>query len=207
MSNNQYYLIRHGQDRDNFEGILNGHRNQSLTKTGINQAIELANKIKEKNISIDVVLSSSLKRAYETAKTVSNINDFPKAQIENLLIERDFGIMTGKKITDIAKLCSPNIIIADKITYFLDPDGAETFPDLMSRAGNLLDKLNIAYQNKNILLVTHGDFGKMFFAFYYHLDWKEVLTSFHFGNSEMLILSPKYSPKNAKLISINQYNA
>lgn len=207
MSHNQFYLIRHGQDLDNIEGILNGHRDRPLTETGIKQATELAGKIKEKNISIDIVLSSPLIRAYETAKIVSITNHFPLPQVENLLIERDFGDMTGKKVADIAKLCSPDIIKDDIITYFLNPNNGETFPDLISRANKLLIDLDSTYQNKSILLVTHGDFGKMMFASYYQLNWQEVLTSFHFGNSEMLILSPNYSPKDAKLITIDQIRA
>lgn len=29
---NKIYLVRHGQDKDNADGILNGHRNMPLTE-------------------------------------------------------------------------------------------------------------------------------------------------------------------------------
>ena len=40
------YLARHGQDEDNANGILNGRRDMPLTTLGVNQAKELAEKIK-----------------------------------------------------------------------------------------------------------------------------------------------------------------
>jgi hypothetical protein len=35
----------------------------------------------------------------------------------DVLVERDFGIMTGKQISDVEKLCAPDIIKAKMITY------------------------------------------------------------------------------------------
>lgn len=43
------YLARHGQDEDNANGILNGQRDNPLTKIGREQAAALARKIKELN--------------------------------------------------------------------------------------------------------------------------------------------------------------
>jgi len=203
---NTFYLIRHGQDFDNSEGLLNGHRDRTLTEIGINQAIELARKIKINKLKADFVLSSPLNRALTTASIVASLNGYPTPIIEPLLIERDFGIMTGKKHSEIIPTCSPNIIKTDTATYFLNPQGSETFPDLLSRANLLFSKLNSKYQNKHIIFVSHGDFGKIIYAAYYKLDWQNVLKSFHFGNSELLVLSPDINPKDSKLINIKQYN-
>ena len=114
--------------------------------------------------------------------------------------------MTGKKQSEIVTLCSPDIITTGTITYFLNPQGAETFPDLITRANLLLSELESKYINKKIMLVSHGDFGKMFYTAYYKLDWKNVLIDFHFGNSELLLLSPNTNPTNAKLVDIKQFN-
>jgi broad specificity phosphatase PhoE len=115
--------------------------------------------------------------------------------------------MTGVEQSRIEELCAPNILKADPITYFLSPDGAETFPDLLSRAGKLLKKITNTYKDGSILLVTHGDFGKMIYASYYKLDWKDVLTLFHFGNSELLLLSSESRPEDAHIFMIEQYNS
>lgn len=93
------------------------------------------------------------------------------------------------------------------ITYFLSPEGAETFPDLLARASALLQDLAEKYEDGSILLVTHGDFGKMIYASYYGLDWKNVLTLFHFGNSELLLLSQDSNPEDAHVFKIVQHNS
>jgi len=203
---NTYYLTRHGQDYDNFNSILNGHRDQTLTEIGINQAIELGNKIKELKLGVDVVLSSPLNRAYTTASIVSSLDNLSTPIIESLLIERDFGIMTGKKYSDIIPLCSPDILQTETVIYFLNPEGAESFPDLIIRANILIEKLNSQYIDKKIMLVTHGDFGKMVYAAFYKLDWKDALVDFHFGNSELLLLSSEINPKDSKIVNIKQFN-
>ena len=199
------YLVRHGQDEDNANGLLNGHRDTPLTQTGIDQANELANKIKESKLDINKVYSSPLQRALKTAKIVCEINSFPDPEVLDLLIEREYGVLTGEPKTRIFEL-SPNVLVSKTINYFLDPANAETFPDLINRASKLLDFIKSKHTESNILLVTHGDFGKMIYAAYYHLDWRKVLDQFHFGNSEMLLLSPQSSALNSHVFRIKQYN-
>ncbi len=200
------YLTRHGQNRDNLNGILNGHRDGPLTEKGIEQAYELAGEIKKTNIIFDNIYSSPLSRALDTASIISTTISGPKPIIEELLIERNFGIMTGKKISDIEALCAPNIIKTELITYFLNPDGAETFPDMMNRAGVLIDKIKNEHKSGNVLLVCHGDIGKMIYAKYYDLDWKNVLAQFHFGNCDLLLLSKESPSSESHVLKIKQYN-
>jgi len=200
------YLARHGQDKDNANGVLNGRRDKPLTKLGIKQAEETAAKIKELEIEFNAIYSSPLQRAYQTAKIIADSLDQSRPKKIKELIERDFGIMTGKPHTKIKEICSPNILETEKVTYFLSPDGAETFPELVKRAESLLKKLKRKHENGNILLVSHGDFGKMIYCAYYDLDWKEVLKMFHFGNSELLLMSSNSDPSEAHVFRTKQYN-
>ena len=200
------YLARHGQNEDNASGILNGHRDLPLTAIGVAQAREVAGQIKDAGLKFDVILSSPLNRAFVTAEIISELNRFPQPIIMPELIERDFGVMSGKSQSNIEELCAPDIIKTKTITYFLSPEGAETFPDLLERAKQLLEKIEEEYKGGSILLVTHGDFGKMMYAQYYGLDWKDVLTLFHFGNSELLLLSPDSRADEARVFTILQHN-
>ena len=200
------YLARHGQDEDNEAGILNGHRDMPLTKLGLEQASQLAQKIKDSGLNFDKVYSSPLQRAYQTAKTITDCLQVEIPEKIDLLIERDFGIMTGKPTKSVTELCSPDILQAEIITYFLSPKGAETFPKLIERAINLLDYIKSKHKEEKILLVTHGDFGKMIYAAYYNLNWQEVLTMFHFGNSELLLLSEDSAAENSHIFNADQYN-
>lgn len=201
------YLARHGQDEDNFLGILNGHRNKPLTELGRSQAKQLASYVISSGLNFDKIYSSPLSRAYETASEVAKVLSLAQPEIIQNLIERDFGIMTGEKISDIERLCAPDILKTETITYFLNPEGAETFPDLIIRAKELLKLIKASHQDGNILLAGHGDFGKMVYAAYYDLAWQDVLFSFHFGNSELVLLAEGEAPENAQVFKTSQYNS
>lgn len=115
-------------------------------------------------------------------------------------------MMTGKPVSSILELCSPDVLETGHINYFLSPVGAETFPDLIVRGKKLLDKIDKEYNKKKILLVTHGDMGKMIYTSYYGLEWRDVLIDFHFGNSEMLLLSKEISKDDAHIFKIQQHH-
>lgn len=200
------YLTRHGQDEDNARGILNGRRDRPLTKLGFEQAGVLAEKIKEAGLAFDVIYSSPLVRAHETAKTISRALGMPPPRILGDLIEHDFGVMTGKPINDIEKLCAPDIIKTDPVIYFLSPEGAETYPDLLERGEKIVAWVKDRHADGNILLVTHGTIGKMIYAAYYGFDWRRALTTFHFGNSELLLLSEDSPAETAHVFKAEQYN-
>jgi broad specificity phosphatase PhoE len=203
---NKIYLTRHGQDEDNALGILNGHRDKPLTEIGIRQAHNLAEIIKNDNIVIDKIYSSPLIRTKQTAEIVAKTNNLEMEEMP-LLIERDFGVMSGQYVKDIEKLCSPDIIKTEKIIYFLNAPQSENFINLLLRAEKILKQINETHQNQNILLVTHGDIGKMIYAAYYNLNWQNVLRQFHFGNTELLLLSPNSKAKNSHISKATQHNS
>jgi probable phosphoglycerate mutase len=200
------YIARHGQDADNQNNILNGHRDEPLTCLGMEQARKIADKIKNAGLTFDVIYSSPLKRTFETAKIISETINAPFLIKEDLLIERDLGIMTGRKISDIEAMCAPDIIRTETVIYFLHPEGAETFQDLTNRANDLLKKLQAIHKSGNILLLCHGDIGKMIYAAYYNLNWKTVLTQFHFDNCDLLLLSEDSPAENSHILKVNCNN-
>lgn len=200
------YLARHGQDQDNADGILNGHRDQPLTQKGLEQASQLAEKIRSVGLSFDAIYSSPLQRALVTAQTIASAIHAPEPIVLDSLIERNFGVMSGKRVTDIEALCAPDIIKTNTITYFLSPPRAETFPVLLERAKQVLKEVQAKHTDGSILLVAHGDVGKMIYTAYYQLEWLNILTMFHFGNSELLLLSPDSAPEQTHIFEIEQFN-
>jgi len=238
------YVARHGQDQDNSNGILNGHRDEPLTELGRQQAKDVAIKMQQAGFTLEstskstiandtnkvvlsAVYSSPLQRAFDTANifadalsttSTTNKTQQQKVQVLDDLIERDFGIMTGQPTSSIIEKCGiDNILVTETINYFLHPQGAETFPNLIDRAKRFLSHIEQIitsdgddedYDSEtSILVVTHGDFGKMIYAAYYNLPWEDVLQSFHFGNSEVLLLSRASSPENAHIFETIQYNS
>ncbi len=200
------YLARHGQDQDNSNGILNGHRDTPLTDLGLQQANVLAQTIKDLDLGINKIYTSPLQRACKTAEKVAETLGMDKSEKMDLIIERNFGIMSGKLTADIQKICAPDIIQSNPITYFLSPAGAETFPQLIARGKEVIDFVQKNNPGQNVLLVSHGDIGKMIYAAFYNLDWKDVLLDFHFGNSEVLLLENGCPPENRHVHKVEQFN-
>ena len=197
------YIARHGQNEDNANGILNGHRDLPLTELGRQQARELGEGIKQTGLQFDVVYSSPLSRAYETAVIAAEIAQLPEPIQYGKLIERNFGVMTGELTSRIEELCAPDIIKTDTITYFLSPKGAETFVDLVVRGREVLDELRMRHRNEKVLLVCHGDIGKMIYTAATGKDWRDVLIDFHFGNGE---LNEASGDGEAHVIKLEQVN-
>lgn len=195
----EIFVARHGQDQDNAKRILNGRRDLPLTDLGRQQASELAEGIVDAGLGFQAVYSSPLSRAYETASIVAERANFPEPEILQELIERDFGVMTGEKESDIERLCAPDIIKTPHITYFLNPEGAETFDDLVERGHQILEKVRAKHLGGRVLLVCHGDIGKMIYAAATGKDWKEVLLGFHFGNGDLIDIASTNEAHKIKL--------
>lgn len=200
------YLARHGQDEDNANVILNGHRDTPLTALGIQQAQELARNVQELGLHFDAVYASPLQRAFKTAEITSKVTGNPAPIALPELIERDFGVMTGltRDRELIARMCAPDLLESEHITYFVNPEGGESFPVALERAQRAIDYVRKHHQDGNILLVTHGDIGKMLYAAYYNHPWQEILLMFHFGNSELLELSADSDVSSFHRVQIEQ---
>lgn len=199
----EIYIARHGQNEDNANGILNGHRDLPLTELGRQQARDLAQGIVQSGIRFDYIYASPLSRAHETAQIVSREAKLPEPVIMQGLIERDFGVMSGARAADIEKLCAPDIIKTDTITYFLSPQGAETFPDLVQRGAKILNEVRAKHTSGKVLLVCHGDLGKMIYAAATGKDWREVLVDFHFGNGDLIDISRN---GDVHMVKLEQFN-
>ena len=200
------YLARHGQDEDNARAILNGHRDEPLTALGRKQAELFAENIKELDLKIDKVYSSPLQRAYDTALAATKILGLDNPEKLDLLIERDFGTMTGKAISEALEINKNNLLYTNTVTYLINGEGIETFPELIIRAKKLFSWLEENETAENILLVCHGDIGKMIYCAFYNLDWKSVLSEFHFGNTEIILLENGLEPEKRIIYNTKQEN-
>ena len=189
-SNMNLFIIRHGQDEDNKNRILNGHRDTLLTPTGLEQARQAGRKLQA--YPIDLIYTSPLRRAMATAAIIGEQLGLPQEVLPEL-IERDFGVFTGTPIDDIAKNAQ-KVLVTPQVTFFLDGEGVETFPELYERAGRLLVKLQENHPHDNIALVTHGDMAKMLQAVFHGWDWEYALRTPYLANTEILELSSLLEP-------------
>jgi uncharacterized phosphatase len=137
-------LLRHGQTDWNIDFRLQGVTDIPLNETGIAQSRDAAQVIDAKDW--DLVISSPLSRAKDTAKIVAEENDLGKVSIEELLLERSFGEAEGLSHEEWrAKYADSNSV-----------PGGESLPDLEHRANRLLQTLATKHAGKRVLAVSHG---------------------------------------------------
>lgn len=202
MKQAEIYIARHGQNEDNVNNVLNGHRDLPLTDHGRKQAAELGEKVSALGLKFDAVYASPLVRAYETAQIVSKVSGQPDPMVMQEIIERDFGELSGRLIPEVLEICKDDLFPTEGVTYVLQGHGFELFEDVLKRATVALDKIRLQHMGQKVLLVCHGDIGKMLYASATGRPWIDVLRHFHFGNGDLIDVQGA----EAHVIKIKQAN-
>ena len=140
------YVTRHGETEWNVLNKVCGLTDVDLTEKGISQANALADKIQ--SLQIDVIISSPLKRAYETGRIVSDRCGV-LILTDDRLIEQNYGIYEGVDRKD------PDFL-ANKRNFAYRYPGGESMMQLAYRVYGLLDEIREKYSGKNVLIVAHG---------------------------------------------------
>lgn len=96
----KFYLFRHGQTDWNKEKRIQGHSNIPLNEEGRVQALKLRDVIS--SLNLDIIYSSDLDRAFETA-TISSQGLNIEIVKEKRLREASFGKAEGMLLADIIK--------------------------------------------------------------------------------------------------------
>ena len=92
------FLVRHGQTDWNLVLRLQGREHVELNETGIEQSkkcAELFSRAKALGLDIEKVYTSPLMRARDTADIISNALGLGTSSVEEALIERDYGELSG----------------------------------------------------------------------------------------------------------------
>jgi broad specificity phosphatase PhoE len=142
-------LLRHGQTDANAAGRLQGHQLTPLNRLGIQQANLLAGRLAGFSPALELVISSDLPRATETAAPIATACGLP-VKTDAAWRERSFGLLEGKPVGDKKKLW-------DIATGELDIPGAEPASEMCERVRLALLAVPQNYPNhRAIAVVTHG---------------------------------------------------
>lgn len=88
-----FYIFRHGQSSYNLDDRIQGHTNNSvLTSKGIDQAYHAGEILSNKNI--ELIVSSPLRRARQTAMILSKLLH-THVHFDDKLVEANLGIIEG----------------------------------------------------------------------------------------------------------------
>ncbi|HEY2370006.1 MAG TPA: histidine phosphatase family protein [Polyangiaceae bacterium] len=144
-------LARHGETDDNARLIFQGQGGGSLNARGRAQAERLAARLAG---SLDLIVSSDLARAKETAEEVSRASGAP-ITFDRDVREVDVGAWTGLAYEEVERRF-PEEWAAWRAGLDVPRGGGETYAGLATRVAGALERIARDHVGKRVLVVSHG---------------------------------------------------
>jgi broad specificity phosphatase PhoE len=149
----QLLLVRHGVTAYNLTGRYTGQADVPLTELGQRQAVAVGKYLADEQL--DVIISSDLQRARDTALAIAQYHKLPVLEDPELR-EISMGEWEGytpeeiqaRNIAEWTNVRSKPITIA--------PPGGESWEKLYERAGRALRAYQEVYAEQTVLWTTHG---------------------------------------------------
>lgn len=142
------YFVRHGDvinPKKIWYGRLSGF---PLSKLGRKQMEDISNKLKDK--SIDIIYSSPLLRANQSAEIIRERLNLKKIYYSKRILEVKSSLQ-GEKLSFLNKI---------KFFIFKSPDNSingESIEDLLKRMESFITDVLRKHHSENIVVVSHGD--------------------------------------------------
>lgn len=180
---NTLYFIRHAESEANKARIMASQLAYPLTEEGRAEASLIAEELKD-IAGIDLIISSPLKRAVQTAEPFSRV--FSTAiELDERITEQHLGRFSGMGY-DQVKL-EPDYIQDQLRRWDWEPDGGgESYKMIADRVSSFFDDISEKYKNRNILIVTHAVTMRLIIA-----TLKNILPDY-----------PKDFPNNGEIIKV-----
>ena len=176
LSNNNLFLIRHGQSIYNLENRFTGWKDVELTDLGIAQATE-AGKILSK-ITFDLCYTSNLKRAQNTLNLIlEKMNQNPKIIKDEALNERDYGDLIGQNKLEAAKKFGSEQVQIWRRSFDVPPPGGESLKMTAERTLPYYNDVIKPQVNagKNIIISAHGNSIRAIVMEIFNLSSEQIL--------------------------------
>ncbi len=151
------FIIRHGETEWNLNGLHQGHMDSPLTTAGERQARLLGRRFASDGTRFDAVYTSDLGRAMQSVQEICQASGQEVSiQKESQLRERALGLLEGLTYAEIAEQMPGDHKqhISGNPDY--RPEGGESWRDIYTRTGNILNELAQRHDGQSILCVTHG---------------------------------------------------
>ena len=145
------YILRHGETQWNKEEIFRGTKDIPLNEKGLNQAEMAGLYFKDK--PINRILSSPLKRAFQTAQAVGDATG-TKIEIVDEFTDINFGIWEGLTVEEVKKTYTSDFELWRRSPEMLSVQGGETLHRVRDRISRGIER-HITKDDESVLVVTH----------------------------------------------------
>ena len=153
-------LIRHGQSEWNALNQFTGWKDPGLTSKGVEEARNAGKIINNLKINFDLVFTSALIRAQNTAEIILKEINQPLTTIKNqALNERNYGDLAGLNKDDARKRWGDEQVHIWRRSFDIPPPGGESLKDTGERVLPFFMKEILPYvcKGKNVLVAAHGN--------------------------------------------------
>ena len=171
-------LIRHGQSEWNALNQFTGWKDPDLTATGIQEAHNAAKIINNLKINFDLVFTSALIRAQNTAEIILKEINQPLSTIKNqALNERNYGDLAGLNKDDARKRWGDEQVHIWRRSYDIPPPGGESLKDTGERVLPFFMKEILPYvcKGKSVLVAAHGNSLRSLIKFLDNISHEDIV--------------------------------
>lgn len=209
MTKCTFYIVRHGQSVANRDKIIAGQMDSPLTELGKKQALEAKEKLSD--VKFDIVYSSDLVRAIETASIIMGNTVDRRHQLKSLR-ERSYGKIEGKpselwsKIYNEFDTMYGSLDLEERWTKDY-ADYIENNKQLYDRFMDGLKSIALNQPNKTVLIGTHGGCIRMSLIGLGYIEESKLPTG-GFANSGHIVLDfedNKFSIKKVEGIQKSEF--
>lgn len=144
------YLIRHGETSHNAGGRIQGWLDVPLNETGVWQAMRVGERFRNK--AIQVIYSSDLSRARDTAQAIGDALGLTPV-LDTRLREYNMGRWTGLTGDEI-QASTPGFVPHGESETPI-PDG-ESAQDMHARVAPFLQEVLAKHAGERVIAVSHG---------------------------------------------------
>lgn len=151
-------ITRHGQTKENIEGIIQGKEHGNITEEGFKHVTKLVSRLK--NEKITKIISSDIPRCKITTEQILNVIPIP-VEYSTLIREKDNGEWVGKSHSNINWDSLQGTFETRKA-----PNG-ENLIEVLERGKKFMSVISkqIESVNDTILIVSHGAFLKVLIGY------------------------------------------
>lgn len=152
----EIYLIRHGETDWNRQKRLQGQSDTELNEYG--RELAGVTGIALENTPVDIIYSSPLIRAYETANLIRGHRNIRIIR-DDRIKEINFGTYEGKETEQVKNDGSGRLEkFFNETENFTPPQGGESIKELRARTQSFLDEVILPCEGKydHVMIVAHG---------------------------------------------------
>ncbi len=171
-------LLRHGQSQWNLENRFTGSVDVCLSAMGLDEAVRAGEILK--TIPIDLIFTSTMKRAIETADIVTRSRsgcEPVSVKRNSALNERSYGDLQGMNKAEAAKLFGADQVKLWRRSYDVRPPNGESLSDTANRTIPYMVReiMPEVKAGRNVLVVAHGNSLRSIYMFLDGLSREQVL--------------------------------